>query len=237
MKKVLGALLAVGLAAGTASAAQIGIEWNPATIAADLDSAGTNQSVKLGVGSTATIDMVASIIAGDTLSTVSFEFSGIAGDPLSLTGATNGTPTASDFATTAGAGALGAVGVQIASASANPLANSLSGPGSFVLGNYDLSVDNDGGTSGNSALDIFIAAPQADVNNPLVTVLNMNGGSYIYGPNLAGATPGFFDYGIGSPAITNALGNQAANPLQLTTPEPSSLALLAIGGIALLRRR
>ena len=223
MKKVFGALLAVGLAAGAANAAQIGVEWNPSTSA-------TAQDAVIPAGGAGQWDMVASLIGGETLSVVAFEYSAIAGDPISMTGTASSS--VSDFVATQGPGVLGGSGVQSASGSANPSAGSLSGPGNFVLGTYDMTVD---GGAALGDVDIFIN-PAAGAGT---LILQGSGAAFTFAPNLAGTVANFYEYGIGVPDIADVgLGGQTANPLRLeVTPEPSSLVLLALGGIAMLRRR
>ena len=70
------------------------------------------------------------------------------------------------------------------------------------------------------------------------SILLDTGSPMTYGPDLANVYPNMYKYGLGSPdASAPGLGSQDRNPLLIVTPEPGSLALLAFGGLALIRRR
>ena len=78
-----------------------------------------------------------------------------------------------------------------------------------------------------------------DLDNP-VSVQNAAGGGYtLVAPGAYTGYAGYYGIGTGSPGYVDGFGGVApANPLILHhIPEPGSLALLALGGIAMLRRR
>jgi len=230
MKKVLGAMLAVALTAGAANAARLGIEWNPAT-SADA------QNATVGVGGVAQADIVVDLIAGDdSTSTAAFEFEmPTPGAGLALTG--DIATALTGWGTTANAGPIGQLGSQVAAAATLPAQDSVSGPGRFVLATFDIAVNSE--PAANTQFDIVMSTAGAGI-----VWLNASGGApgtydHRYaGPGASGGIDysGYYAYGIGSPLVGGKSG-QPRNPLFLTTPEPASLALLAIGGIALLRRR
>lgn len=77
---------------------------------------------------------------------------------------------------------------------------------------------------------------------PLITYETQGGGAaeYEFDPNKAnGSYSGYYTYGQGSPGAKAGVGNKAPrDPLIVhCIPEPASLSLLVLGGIAALRRR
>jgi len=211
MKKVLG-ILAVGLMATAANAATIGLRWAETP----------TQNLEAMSGH---IEVYVNLIAGESLSTVVFNYA--AGTNLNLVA--NGT----NVPGWAAAGAPGALnGSQFASA-ANPGFN-VQGPANIVAGYTTIAVT---GLPDLTVKQIFGQIPQNAVG-----VLKGDGAAFTWDARYSAETAGYISFGNwGNPGwgTKTTKGHQPTpNPLLITkTPEPTSLALVALGGFALLRRR
>jgi len=234
MKKVLISMLAVALVATAADATLIGLRWK--------DTAAQSNTVPFGTP--AVIQVYVQQMAGDPTT------SGIGGhinawDNAAATLATTPgqvsqtavTPVPAGWAIAVAAtvnGPVNAPTTQFGVSDPNPSTAGLGG--TYVMA--ELTVQHTALTT----KDIYIT-----LDWPSMTVLGAQGG-IIYGDLSSGGKwnqakanvkSGYVAYGNwGSPGWSiSAARNQAANGLILHTPEPASLALLVLGGIAALRRR
>jgi hypothetical protein len=226
MKKFVLLALTVGLLAGTANAASLYMEW-----AAEGGATATHD---MEVGDSAVINIYVDLLAGETFSTLAYANSA---QPLvSQTGTTvvpanwgNG----SFNGTTLGAG-----GQQIAFAANNPLVDFLSGPSPYTL-------------IGTQTVQLSAAASPGDPDVPVafqdptlagMLFYDMNGAPFTWDARYNTSYSGyvaFANYGNPGWGLNPAKGHQPTpNPLYINIiPEPSALALLALGGFSLLRRR
>jgi hypothetical protein len=102
----------------------------------------------------------------------------------------------------------------------------VTGPGDYLIGSQTIRSDDD---SIGRPRHITFAYDQMDV-------FDATGGRYTYSNPLSDSVPGFFGVGLGNPA--SPLTGTGSNPLiVITIPEAGSFGLLAIGTIAVLRRR
>jgi hypothetical protein len=217
MKKVLASLMAVGLMATAADAALIGLRWaeNPA-------------QVNEGAG---TIEVYMSLTSGDVVAGVTFNYG--SADP-NLIATAQGT-TVPNWQQT-GDVADGILGNVQFAASAN-VGGLLAGPiADVVVGTTTVAIN---GPLDGTTKDIFALIPQNAVG-----VTGGTGSPLTWNANYA-SNPAYSGYIAFAPwgnpgwGTMPLLGHQPTpNPLQITkVPEPSSLALIALGGFALLRRR
>ena len=212
MKKVLVAVLAVALMATAADAATLALKWN-----ADPGS----QTLAVAPGAMAQVDVIidnSQALQPTNISTVFFKFASNPGDNLYMDH-TLIVPRAGWN----GGGQTGLLG---------GLAQLLGAD--IVVGSF--MVRNDNAVGDDSAKNIFSDAyVDGGVLNPAGDALlwdsryNTSYSSYI----------AFADWGSPYWEPDGMPTGQAANPLILVNavPEPASLALLALGGFALLRRR
>lgn len=212
MKKVLGSLLVIGLMATAANAATIGLRW-----------AGNANQNNDGDG---VIEVYLQLLNGETASTVIFDYWTTA---TNLEVTAQGT-TVPNWAAPTSSGPLN--NFQFNS-SANVGAN-LAGPiADIVVGTTTIDVTGD---LDGTIKEIFFNAHA----NP-VGVLNATGARLTWDAryNDQSVTPGYIAFGDwGNPGWIGKPGQPTANPLLITkVPEPTSLALIALGGFALLRRR
>ena len=226
MKKFVLVTLTVGLLAGTANAASLYMEW-----AAEGDA---TPITGVAPGGSADINIYVDLFAGDTFSTLAYANSA---QPLvSQTGTTvvpanwgNG----SFNGTTLGAG-----GQQIAFAANNPLVDYLAGPTTRTLvGTQTVQLDATA-MVGDPDVPVTFQDPTASG----MLFLDMTGAGLtwnaLYNTSYSGYVA-FANYGNPGWGTKTAQGHQPTpNPLLINIiPEPSALALLGLGGFALLRRR
>ncbi|HRX85414.1 MAG TPA: PEP-CTERM sorting domain-containing protein [Phycisphaerae bacterium] len=214
MKKVLG-ILAVGMIATAANAATIGLRWSD-----------TTANLHEGPG---TVEVYMQLLGGESIGGVVFNWGA---SDLNLTITDQGT----NLNGWGEAGDLAGGTVQGAqfSAGANPGFN-LQGPaGDVVIGYSAIGIT---GLLDGSTKEITAAIPQNAVG-----VVDGSGAALTWDARYNTTSPGYIafgDYGNPGWGTKTAMGHQpTANPLLITkTPEPTSLALVALGGFALLRRR
>ena len=220
MKKVLVAVLAVALMATAANAATLSLKW-----AADEAS----QTMAVAPGASATVNVYVDLPNNNgTISTVFFAFASNPADAMSMTAASI-VPAAGWNA----GGQDGTLGALAQYAVTDPTGTGVSS-GTLMVGSFD--VVNDNAVGDDSAKNIFsnafvdggVLTPTGD---PLTwdTRYNASYDDYI----------AFGDWGSPYWEPLMAPTGQTENPLILinAVPEPASLALLALGGFALLRRR
>jgi hypothetical protein len=224
MKKVLASFLAVGLMAAAANAEVIGLRWAAPTVGSTQVGPGTVEIF---------LEMQGDASFHGAVSGLIFQFAGAnaatAPDANLVVG--NYTTSVSGWSTGGITGAM--TGAQFAVGGNTDLV----GPGNFVLGTFD--VDWIGPADGTTKPFVALI-PQ----NP-AGLLDGDGAKYVWNTNTNVGASGYvsvaFDGNFGNPGwgtMPLAGHEPTANPLFITKfPEPSSLALIALGGFALLRRR
>ena len=237
MKKVLASFLVVGLMAVAANADTIGLRWADAPAVSGHQGGGTVEVVLIknpygGAGNPADPNF-SSTIAG-----IAFNFSG-ANKNLPADGnlvVNNYATTIPSWATNDQDGAMATA--RFALGGLQPL----SGAGEFVLGTFDVSFT---GPADLTTKAFTIRLPQEAIGlgdgsgqrvawNSVTSVFGADDYSY---KSVSFAAGLFGNPGWGTKAGANA--QLTPNPLFITkiVPEPTSLALVALGGFALLRRR
>jgi hypothetical protein len=214
MKKAFLALLVVALVATASNAAVLSMKW-----------AGTDDAViDMAASDSAVIEVWVDLASADDL--INYFGANESAPDVLQTGVTTGITGWIDASV---GGLLGAPGQQV-SVGTPGATNPISG-GMFLIAEQTVHLE------GTATLDDMI---DITFDHASVGLLDGTGAAYTFGPNLAGVVPHFYDYGLGSPGVADGgLGGSDRNPLgiHVIVPEPASFALLALGGIALLRRR
>jgi len=180
--------------------------------------------------------------AGDTFAGITFEFQSItrpvnAGGPILAPANLSVGNYTTNILNWTGAGQPGPIGTAQFNVAGTGV---LEGPGDFVLGTFDVTIL---GPLDGTTKDIYAALPQNASG-----LINGGGSRITWNAASAGSQPGYVAFApgaFGNPGWGTSLtmhqpASVAANvnSLQITkVPEPTSLALIALGGFALLRRR
>lgn len=234
MKKLLAVALVAAFAT-TASAAQLSLRFT----GNDTGGGFTDNTAEVtSVGGTVSVDIVYSLdateAAGFGVGTVIFNMTtvpedsagGVQGDLVENASlvASAATPVAAGWQSLSVAGTVGGLANQV-SLSGEP-GNGIEAAGEFVLGSFQISA-NALGTHEiyiNRAASLLVLGAGANA---------ANFGAYANVPN----SDNYNEYNIGNGFAGRNNGSQAAPMVLNVTPEPAALALLALGGIAVLRRR
>ena len=228
MKKALAMLVVVGLMAGTANAATLWMQFE----------GGANE-ITLNPSDMVNVEVWLDIIAGDNVSGLGQPF--WPGDGVGVNGLVQESVTPiAGWDENSLDGMLGLSGQQDINVFAPTLGDVIDGPGSFLLAVMTLH-QNDLQNLDNPLFPDYY--PIMFGGDPTVTsaLLNSVGSEIGFTPVYASYS-GYYTWGQGASAISGKTGTTAwaleDNPLKVyCIPEPASLALLALGGLAIIRRR
>jgi len=224
MKKALASFLAVGLMAAAANAEVIGLRWADTPGVANHQGAGTVE-VFLTMNGTAQYH--------GAVSGVIFGFAG-----ANAATVPDANLSVSNYQTAIPSwGAGGIVGPMAAAQYAISGNDDLVGPGTFVLGTFNVSFIG--------APDLTVKAFTALIPQNPAGLQDGDGAKFAWNGNTSTGTYEYaavsFEGNFGNPGWGTKIASghePTANPLFITkVPEPTSLALVALGGFALLRRR
>ena len=226
MKKVLLTVLVAGILATTANAATLRMNW-----AGSVD-----PLIELAVSDEAVIEVWMDLLASESLSTLIFANGVVADAPAAISQI--GTTVTDVGAWTDGSinGVFGA-GQQVVWGADSPVpTNSLHGPGAFLIGTQLIHLD-----AGDPSNMIEITFPLP--GDPAFIIKDedasdINKWDARYNTGYCGYIA-FGDWGNPGWGSKTAKGHQPTpNPLLIhVIPEPGTLALLALGGLGILRRR
>lgn len=246
MKKALAMLVVVGLMAGTANAATLWMQFE-----------GGGNVATLAPSESINVEIWVDLLAGDALSTVYYtnwpydgaENPGAMDEPNPYPNGVEGLVQTGLTAVAAGwnsqpvNGVLGAVGGDGLQQVAFGTTSNFLGGGSFLIGIQTIhqnEITNALSTDFNGSLeyDFYPIMFGGDPGTPVSALLNSTGGSFTFAPNYAGGYANYYTWGQGSAAANSVYGGTVDNPLMVyCIPEPASLSLLALGALAVIRRR
>jgi hypothetical protein len=210
--------MAVGLMATAANAALIGARW-----------AGNPDQKNFGNG---TVEIWMNLTAGDVISGFAFEFATTDAPNLTIGNYQSGLGGQWAAGGIPGTLALGS-GTQFNVSTPNA-ADNLDVAGPVVMGTFDVTIT---GPFDGTTKEIYLGAHLVPFG-----VFDQNAAGLTWDARYASTAAGYvayMDWGNPGWGTKTSMGHQpTANPLLITkTPEPTSIALVALGGFALLRRR
>ncbi|MCB9850561.1 MAG: PEP-CTERM sorting domain-containing protein [Phycisphaerales bacterium] len=226
MKKGIFSLVAVGLMATAANAATIGLRWTD-----------TPDAKHLGAG---TAELHLTVLDGELISGANTDFVCVSGDCANVVigNVAVGTP-ANWSANKLGGSHIGAPEFVGLTAFAQSPASGSIGAGDYILATFDVSFDGAADASEKGIGLDYLNNPGGGVINNVAAPLTWDARyNAVYSGYIA-----YGDYGWAAWSNITMMGAQlgqpgADSPLIISkVPEPTSLALVALGGFALLRRR
>ena len=221
MKKRMLSIMVIGLVATSAHAATLSMGWSAQP--------GVDK-LTLGPSDSAVVDVFLELGAngGDNWAGVFFEF-----DPIPATLVTDSLVTSvPGWATSGTTGEILGQFAQVNVGALDPFAGALTGTGTVLIAQFTIHLEEDGlplGTQYELTIDNDTGpGPGLVTSTASFAALN---------PAFA-AYSGYWTFGKGSPGVNTMAVQIPRDPLIITKiPEPASLAILGLGGLALLRRR
>jgi len=233
MKKLLVMLVAVGFIAGTANAATLWMQF-----------ADGSDEVTLAPSQTVDVQIFVDMLPADTLAGVTGQFwpFGTADQgayPTFVEGLDDMGIVANPalgWDSGSGVGPLGSAATNI-NVGAPTAAQAISGAGSFMVGTMTLH-QNDLQNIDSTYFPDFYPVMFGGDPSALPNLIMPSGSKFKFDPRYSSSYAGYYTWGQGASGIVKPKYTVEADPLIVhCIPEPASLALLALGGLALIRRR